>query len=67
MTTFRSDTSFPYLKIAREHGVPYGEVIRMVENIEASPDWKYLVVWEREVLDAWIKERNRRVATPTSN
>ncbi len=27
-------TSFPYLKIARDFGHPYGEVIRLVQGIE---------------------------------
>lgn len=60
VTTFRPDTSFPYLKIAREYGVPYGEVIRMVENIECSPEYRYLVNWERSVVAAWMEEASRR-------
>ncbi len=31
MTVFRPDTSFPYLKIAREFGVDYGDVIRVAD------------------------------------
>lgn len=30
--TFRPDTSFPYLKIAREYGVDYGDVVRCAES-----------------------------------
>jgi hypothetical protein len=55
-------TSFPFLKIARDYGVPYGEVIRMVENIEAIPDYKYLVNWERAVVAAFLTESYRRIA-----
>ena len=34
MTTFRKDTSFPYLALARQHGVLYGTVLRVAEQIE---------------------------------
>lgn len=60
VTTFRPDTSFPYLKIARELGVPYGEVIRTVENILSLPDYNHLVLWERAVCAAFLKESYRR-------
>jgi hypothetical protein len=60
MTVFRPDTSFPYLKIAREQGVDYGKVIRFVENIECSPEWQYLEPWERLAVAAWRAEQERR-------
>lgn len=36
MVQFRADTSFPFLKIAREHGVSYGDVLRFSERVEAE-------------------------------
>lgn len=53
-------TSFPFLKIAKDYGVPYGEVIRMVENIASIPEYKYLVNWERAVVAAFLTEAYRR-------
>lgn len=34
MITFRPDTSFPFLKIARENGVPYDKVLAIADEIE---------------------------------
>lgn len=39
MTTFRPDTSFPFLKIAREFGTNYATVLRIAEAIEAGYDY----------------------------
>jgi hypothetical protein len=52
MTTFRPDTSFPYLKVAREYGLDYGTVIRWVEDIGLGPNtdpW-----WEEWQAAAWL-------------
>jgi hypothetical protein len=35
MIKFRDDTSFPFLKVATEAGVPYAKVMRMVEAIDS--------------------------------
>jgi len=64
MTTFRPDTSFPYLKIAREFGVDYGRVIRFGAELDVVPpsksDWGILNQWELAVCIAWLHERDRR-------
>lgn len=39
MIKFRANTSFPFLKFARESGVPYGEVLRRVPFQLASQWW----------------------------
>jgi hypothetical protein len=36
MISFRKDTSFPYLKIARENGVPYAKVLRLAQRLKVS-------------------------------
>ena len=36
MIMFRKDTSFPFLKIAREAGVPYGKVLRLTEQLKLA-------------------------------
>lgn len=38
MITFRKDTSFPFLKIARDEGVPYEKVLRVAEAFEPDSD-----------------------------
>jgi hypothetical protein len=61
--TFRPDTSFPYLKIAREGGVPYAKVLHIVEVLEtgatpsASPAPNPLVL---VIQKAFEGERARR-------
>lgn len=57
-------TSFPYLAIAKRHGVSYGSVIRFAETLEtARPDsWMAESELEREIALAWINERQRREA-----
>ncbi len=70
MTVFRPDTSFPYLKIAREYGVEYGEVIRFVEEIARVEgrllnlpfDVEDLGEWQRKACLAWLRENARRSA-----
>lgn len=59
-------TSFPFLKIARERGVPYGVIIRFAQAIENLDRWpsnevKNLSFETRmEVLDAVTEEYERR-------
>ena len=64
MTVFRPDTTFPYLKVAREHGVPYGDVLRFIEDFDRdapgplglamAPTWMADAGW------AWYREQERR-------
>lgn len=56
-------TSFPYLKIARDYGVPYADVLRFVDAIEQAPNTD--PVWEWWMAAAWmagIAEHERRAA-----
>lgn len=55
-------TSFPYLKIARDFGVPYGDVIRFVATISGvkQDDWRR-PVWECRAMIAWVDENQRRL------
>lgn len=66
MTQFRPDTSFPYLKVAREHGVDYGDVLRFVEEFDHdAPSPLGLVMcpaWMADAGWAWYRERDRRAA-----
>lgn len=39
MTTFRPDTSFPFLKIARERDCDYRQVLVVAEMIERGDLW----------------------------
>lgn len=65
MTTFRPDTSFPYLKVARDHGIEYWRVLAFADLVDKWPpherDWARPNVWEIEVCLVWTKERNRRL------
>jgi len=61
-----SDTSFPYLAIARRHGVAYGDVVRFAEfdgPAEADSlrfgDFE-MPRWKRDVCEAYVKEWCRR-------
>lgn len=61
MIAFREDTSFPFLKIAREHGVDYGEVLRFVEDFHIAIDKLHgFKQWHREVIAALDREEHRR-------
>lgn len=67
-------TSYPYLQVAREHGVPYGEVLELatllekwgwdrvknkaLENRETYPQWM------RATIQAFKTEQTRRAALP---
>lgn len=65
MVSFRKDTSFPFLKISRESGVPYGKVLHIAEVLGsgATPSGPTasdpLVVLISEAVAA---ERTRRAA-----
>ena len=69
-------TSFPFLKIARDHGRSYGHVIRMVQDVELrlhlGGSYQRAIEWNatlsgpspellRAVLDAIETERVRRL------
>lgn len=69
---FRPDTSFPFLKIAREHHVDYGRVLRYADWVEAycfgepgqpyRPSYNSHSPISRAVYDAILAERDRRAA-----
>jgi hypothetical protein len=65
MTKFRPNTSFPYLKVAREHDVEYWRVLDFAGLVEKWPpkqsDWN-LRSWQVAVCMAWVQEQNRRRA-----
>lgn len=77
MTVFRPDTSFPFLKIAREHNQPYGDVVRMAADVahrlRLGRDFERAIRWNMsldgpaaallcDVVHA-IEAENRRRAT----
>jgi hypothetical protein len=66
MTTFRPDTSFPFLKIAREHGVPYERVLKIADQLDGLQPWRgrRATPLSIAVADA-IGDENRRRATVT--
>jgi hypothetical protein len=59
-------TSFPYLKISRDFGVPYGDVIRLVETFGrrlSSADissHERQQPWAAAACIAWVNELRRR-------
>lgn len=54
--------SFPYFNIARDFGVPYSEVLAMVDDLEINglPIHQMSTDWGKAVLAAWDKENARR-------
>lgn len=70
MTVFRPDTSFPYLKIAREYGVEYWRVLQFADLVDQMPpterDWARSNMWEIAVCLAWVKESGRRAMVRAS-
>jgi hypothetical protein len=61
--TEQRTTSFPYLSVAREHGVPYGDVLRLASHLAAGGvpgDWWAHVPWRRATVLAWEAEQRRR-------
>jgi hypothetical protein len=60
-------TSFPFLKIARDHGVDYSTVIRLAEECWNAPE-PGLVVYNpilNAVWDTVLDEQDRRVMATT--
>lgn len=55
-------TSFPFLKIARERNIPYGEVIRMVQEIEewGMPNATCWKLYDLDALCDAMEEENQR-------
>ena len=59
-------TSFPYLAVARDHGVPYAEVLRLSDLLDRHrrmmtfPGSGDVRPWMRSTLDAWHAEQMRR-------
>lgn len=73
-TQFRPDTTFPYLKIAREYNVPYGRVIRFIQRVDEEWSGQKLftgeqppVAWHQAACIAWITECNRRSMVVETN
>lgn len=67
LTKTQQPTSFPFLKIARDFGVDYGEVIRESEKLDFHfdfPEWDHpesrLSKLEQAILRAILRERRRR-------
>lgn len=76
MVTFRPDTSFPFLALARKHGLDYGAVIRHAESWWQSFDHPEVmppgvnrlpvaafagrITVDCDILDAVVAERRRR-------
>lgn len=72
--TFRPDTSFPYLAIARRFGVPYGKVLAVADRLASlgtadSRLWIWVAGEHGEESDlynavhhAWHAESARRAA-----
>lgn len=60
MTAFRPDTTFPFLKIAREAGVSYRYVLFIAEMIESGELWLTTHPLFALVDDAVLAERRRR-------
>ena len=61
-----TDDTFPFLKIARDFAVPYGDVIRFVEDWESVGEHAEWTVnrWQIRVISAIQKERIRRAEGP---
>lgn len=56
-------TSFPFLKIARDYAVPYGDVLRRAEARQRgwpSPPSCHSIAVHHEIETAIFIERNRR-------
>lgn len=70
MITFRKDTSFPFLKIAREGGVPYGKVLQAAERLKLAQRGEVDALAERLPLIALIvkamdaEDARRRAVAP---
>jgi len=61
--TFRKDTSFPYLRIAREAGVPYSKVLRIADAYENGDDVgdlddPLLAIVVKAVNSEWARRRD---------
>ena len=58
-------TSFPFLKIARDHGLSYGQVIRFVQYLDdyqhllAPPHWSQS--WQAQTAISWLEELGVKV------
>jgi hypothetical protein len=62
MIVFRNDSSFPFLKIAREAGVPYAKVLRIADQLDGKDVSEPVVPDELvvKVSRAMAAERERR-------
>jgi hypothetical protein len=68
MTTSMT-TTFPYLEVARVHGVLYADVLSYADTLDRSirawsPDWpRAAPAWIKDTEAAWCRERARRDLT----
>lgn len=56
-------TSFPYLAIARRHGIDYAEVVRyaqFLDRLRGRPVMATVNDWQRETVLSWVAEQERR-------
>jgi hypothetical protein len=62
-------TTFPYLEVARVHGVHYADVLCYADTLDRSirawsPDWpRAAPAWIKDTEAAWCRERARRDLT----
>ena len=62
-------TIFPYLEVARVHGVLYADVLAYADKLDRSirawsPDWtRTAPAWIKDTEAAWCRERARRDLT----
>ena len=67
MIKFRDETSFPFLKLAREAGVPYAKVLHIAEVIEngetptgsTARDPLVKLIVSAVTVERWRRERLR--------
>lgn len=60
MIHFRPDTTFPFLAIARQWGVPYGKVLEIAERVECFGRPVTGDILTARVAEAVFRERSRR-------
>lgn len=61
--------SYPYLAVAQNYNVSYGEVLAFIETIDnkTMPLDSKLNLWQSHALNAWYEEYERRKLIKTGN